>query len=159
MDKTPDAEPVDTGRFSASWRLTFRFDQDGAVELAGQEELPMIAPGSAVPPSSGGQHSGAWVALQDGQGRVLFDRVLHDPFQTRVEVHHPPGPESRVARRESRVVTGRREPGEFEVVVPAMPEATTVAVWSSPLEAGRRNEPAREIGRFDLGTRRARTGR
>jgi hypothetical protein len=143
--ETPGPELVDTRRFPTSWRLTFRFDQDGTVELADQEELPMIAPGSAVPPASGEEYSGAWVSLQDAQGRVLFDRVLHDPFRALVEVHRPPG-------RGSRIVTGRRAPGEFDVVVPAMPGATTVAVWSSPLEAGRRNEPAREIGRFDLRT-------
>jgi hypothetical protein len=80
----------------------------------------MIAPGGAVPPSSGAEYSGAWVALLDGQGRVLFDRALHDPFRALVEVHYSPA-------RGSRVVTGRREAGEFDVVVPDMPGQLPVA--------------------------------
>jgi hypothetical protein len=144
VGETPGYEPVDTRRFPSSWRLTFRYDEDGVVELADRVELPMIAPGSPGPMPSGGEYSGTWVELRDRQGRVLFDRVLHDPFRTMLEVHHPPG-------RRSQVVPGPRQPGEFEVLVPAMAEATTVVVWSSPLQAERRNEAAREVGRFELG--------
>jgi hypothetical protein len=124
--------------------LTFRYDQDGAVELARRQELPMVAPGSPGPITSGGEYSGSWVELQDRQGRVLFERVLHDPFRSMVEVHYPPG-------RKSKVVPGPRQAGEFEVLLPAIPEATTVVVWSSELDAERHNEAAREVGRFDLG--------
>jgi hypothetical protein len=149
VDETPDHEPVDTRRFPSSWRLTFRYDEDGTVELAGQEEVPMVAPGSPGPiRTGGGDYSGSWVELQDQQGRVLFDYVLHDPFRRLLAVHYPPGPSNQV-------VPGPPRPGEFTVVVPALPEATTVVVWSSPLEAERRSEAAREVGRFPLpsGTR------
>jgi hypothetical protein len=143
VDET-EQQPVDTRRFPSSWRLTFRYDEGGVIELADRKDLPMIAPGSPGPMPSGGEYSGSWVELQDQQGRVLFERVLHDPFRTMVEVHYPPG-------RKSKVVPGPRQAGEFEVLVPAMPDATTVVVWSSELDAERRNEAAREVGRFDLG--------
>jgi hypothetical protein len=59
VDGTPDHEPVDTRRFPSSWRLTFRYDEDGTVELAGREEVPMVAPGSpgSSPVSEGGLRS------------------------------------------------------------------------------------------------------
>lgn len=144
MDET-EPQPVDTRRFPSSWRLTFRYDQDGTVELAGRKDLPMIAPGGPGPTASGGEFSGSWVQLQDRQGQVLFERVLHDPFRTMLEVHQPPD-------RRSQAVAGQLRPGEFEVLVPAMPEATTVVVWSSELDAGRRNQAARQVGHFDLGS-------
>jgi hypothetical protein len=144
VDET-EQQPVDTRRFPSSWRLTFRYNEDGAVELADRKDLPMIAPGSPGPTASGGEFSGSWVELQDRQGRVLFERVLHNPFRTMVEVHHPPG-------RRSQAVPGPLQPGEFEVLLPAMPDAAAVVVWSSELDAGRRNEAAREVGRFNLGS-------
>jgi hypothetical protein len=143
MDET-EQQPVDTREFPSSWRLTFRYDEGGVIELADRKDLPMIAPGSPGPTASGEEYSGTWVQLQDQQGRVLFERVLHDPFRTMLEVHYPPG-------RQSKVVPGPRQPGEFEVLVPAMPNAATVVVWSSELDPERRNEAAQEVGRFDLG--------
>lgn len=144
MGEMAENQPLNTRRFPASWRLTFHFDEDGAVELARRQQLPMIAPGSPDPSLTGRDYSGSWVELQDRQGRVLFERVLHNPFRTTVEVHYPPG-------RNSQVVSGPRQAGEFEAVVPVIPEATTVVVWSSELDSERRNEAAREVGRFDLG--------
>ena len=42
----------------------------------------MVAPGSPGPiRTGGGDYSGSWVELQDQQGRVLIDYVLHDPFR------------------------------------------------------------------------------
>ena len=144
MDETPDREPVDTRRFPSSWRLTFRYDEHGTVELADREEVAMVAPGSPGPIRTDGEdYSGSWVELQDQQGRVLFDFVLHDPFRRLLAVHYPPGPANQV-------VPGPPRRGEFTVVVPVMPEATTVVVWSSPLEVERRGEAAREVGRFPL---------
>jgi hypothetical protein len=144
MDERPDHEPVDTRRFPSSWRLTFRYDEAGTIELAGQEAVPMVAPGSPGPiRTGGGDYSGSWVELQDAQGRVLIDYVLHDPFRRLLAVHYPPGPRNQV-------VPGPPHPGEFTVIVPAMPEATTAVVWSSPLEAEGRSEAAREVGRFPL---------
>jgi hypothetical protein len=144
VGETPAYEGVDTRRFPASWRLTFRYDEDGVVELADRQRVPMVAPGSPGPVRTGGTYSGSWVELQDREGRVLFDRVLHDPFRRQVEGYDPPG-------RRARVTPAPRRAGQFAVILPAIPEAATVVVWSSPLEDERRTEAAREVGRFDLG--------
>ena len=144
MDEMAGQERVDTRRFPSSWRLTFHYDENGAVVLAGREDLPMVAPGSPEPVSSRGEYSGTWVELQDSQGRVLFERVLHDPFRAKVELRYPSG-------RRTEAGYGPREPGEFEVLLPAMPDAAAVVVWSSELDAGRRDEAAREVARFSLG--------
>jgi len=73
--------------------LTFRYDEDGTVELADREEVSMVAPGSPGPIRTGGDYSGSWVELQDQQGRVLIDYVLHDPFRRLLAVHTPLVPE------------------------------------------------------------------
>jgi hypothetical protein len=143
VGETTEQQPVDTRRFPTSWRLTFRYDEHGAVELADRKELSMIAPGSPGPTTSGRDYSGSWVELQDRQGRVLFERVVHNPFRTMIEVHDPPG-------RRSQGKPGPLQPGEFEVLLPAIPDAAAVAVWSSELDADRRTQAAREVGRFDL---------
>jgi len=144
VDEIPGQERVDTRRFPSSWRLTFHYDENGAVVLADRDDLPMIAPGSPEPVSSRGEYSGTWVELQDSQGRVLFERVLHDPFRAILELRYP-------SARRTEAVYGPQGPGEFEVLLPAMPDATAVVVWSSELDAGRRNEAAREVARFSLG--------
>jgi hypothetical protein len=85
-----DANSVDTRTYRSSWRLTFRFDGD-QVELASAERVARVAPG-------GTEASGSWVDLVDRRGRVLFRRVLHDPFRTTAE-HHSPDGQIEVVRR------------------------------------------------------------
>jgi hypothetical protein len=129
-----DANSVDTRTYRSSWRLTFRFDGD-QVELASAERVARVAPG-------GTEASGSWVDLVDRRGRVLFRRVLHDPFRTTAE-HHSPDGQIEVVRRPP-------ESGEFQVVVPDMPDGSDVSVWSSPLEPEAALNPAQELGRFRL---------
>jgi hypothetical protein len=131
----------DTPSPAETLRLTFRFEGD-RVELVSRQRVRMIAPPSIGDPPEGGRSSGAWIELQDRQGRTVAYRVLHDPFQTHAEHHSPDG---RIERVERPV-----ESGEFEVLLPAVPEGTAVSLWSSPVEPRLAGEPATEIARFDL---------
>jgi hypothetical protein len=124
-----------------SWRLTFHFDGE-SVELRRAERLPMVAPGVFGEPPRGGERSGAWVEVLDRQGDVLQHRPLSDPFNLRAE-HHSPDGAIEVHYRDP-------EPTDFEVVVPALPDADSVRLWASAMEEGKRLGPARDRGRFAL---------
>lgn len=147
MALKPDEGFIDTRAYRTSWRLTFRFDGE-QIELAGAERIAKVSPGGPVPPPAGTEASGSWVDLVDQGGRVLFRRVLHDPFSTIAE-HHSPDGRIEVVRRPP-------EPGEFQVVVPDMPDGSDVAVWSSPLDPESTLDAARELGRFRLSDRKPR---
>ena len=131
----------DTPTPAETLRLTFRFEGD-RVELVSRQRVQMIAPPSVGDPPEGGKNSGAWVELQDRQGRAVAYSLLHDPFQTHAEHHSPDGRIGLVERPVER--------GEFEVLLPAVPEGAAVSLWSSPLEPRLAGEAASEIARFDL---------
>jgi hypothetical protein len=124
-----------------SWRLTFHFDGE-SVDLRSAERLPMVAPGASGEPPRGGERSGAWAELLDRDGEVLQHRPLSDPFNLRAE-HHSPDGAIEVHYRDP-------EPTDFEVVVPALPEADSVRLWASAMDEQKRLGPARDRGRFPL---------
>jgi hypothetical protein len=121
--------------------LTFRYDGDD-VRLADRRLVRMIAPASVGPPPEAGKQSGSWVELRDDSDRLLFHRVLHDPFETRAD-HHS---------EEGSIEMHTRPPGsgEFDVILPALPNAVTATLWSSPPDPKLAHEPARELARVDL---------
>jgi hypothetical protein len=124
-----------------SWRLTFHFD-GSSVRLRRSERLPMVAPGAVGESPRGGEHGGAWLEVLDAQDRVIFHRLLHDPFALRAEHHSPDG--------RIEVHFRRPEPTNFEVLVPALPGAESVRLWVTPPSQERVEAPAREQGRFTL---------
>ena len=126
-------------------RATFRYDARGKVTLANVAREEMIAPPQVGEPPRAGTHSGTWIELADDKGDVLSHVVLHDPFKLTVEHHSPEG----VIERFERPLRA----GEFDVLLPAMPRATNVAVFSSPLTGRSKTELATEIARFNLDER------
>ena len=126
---------------SETYRLTFRYEGE-RVELVQRELLRMIAPPAVGAPPEHGKSGGTWIELQDQRGQTIAHRVLHDPFERFAE-HHSPGGRIELVERP----LGR---GEFDVLVPALPEAVTVSVWSSPLRGKRQSDVAREIAKFAL---------
>jgi hypothetical protein len=111
-------EPLDTSRFTMTLRVTFEFDAD-RVWVRSKEHIEMIAPPSPVPIRKvpirkGGV--GTVVELRSGQGKTLFQRVVHDPLQTIAERRSSDGGIEAFQRRV--------EQGEFEVLLPLMDEAT-----------------------------------
>ena len=107
--------------------------------------MPHIAPASPIPRPKLGEQRGFWVELQTRKGRTVFHRLVYNPLRTRVEVHSPD--------RQPQIINGPPVPGMFEVLVPEIPEASTVVVCGTPLEPERaRKVEARseELARFDL---------
>ena len=132
---------VDTRKYRSTLQITFAYDGE-RVRLARIERLQGIAPGSPPPAPKVGENSGSWVELRDAQDRLLFYRVLHNPVRYMVEEHLPDG--------RIRAVPGPAEAGTFDVLLPDIPEAASVALFSSPFDMERSGEPAEEIGRFPL---------
>ncbi|MFF7123948.1 hypothetical protein [Streptomyces sp. NPDC008240] len=89
-----------------------------------------------------GERSGSWIELRDGEGNLLYQRVLHLPLRSEVEVAE--GPES--GRMYWRGADAPK--GVFEVVVPAIPGLAVVQLFSSPPEAA--HEVARQVLRVAL---------
>jgi hypothetical protein len=141
MEQTASKQSVDTRRYRTSWRLTFRFDGQ-KVSLARRERLQKVAPGTTSDAPTIGKNSGAWLDVLDRSGQRLFHRLLSDPLRTRAEHHSPDG------RIELHMRTP--EPCEFTVIVPDIPGASDVALYSSPADHERMLDPAREIGRYAL---------
>lgn len=141
MEQVPSKHPVATRGYRTSWRLLFRFDGQG-VSLVRRERLQKIAPGTTPDAPTPGKNSGAWLDVLDHSGQRLFHRLLSDPLRTRAEHHSPDG------RIELHLRTP--EPCEFTVIVPDIPGASDVALYSSPTDHERMLDPAREIGRYSL---------
>jgi hypothetical protein len=138
-------QPIDTRAYRFSWRLRFRFS-GSEVELIDQKRVAMIAPPSIGELPQEGKNSGTWLELRDSDDRTLFVRRLHDPFQTIAEHHSPEGK----IEAATRIPTN----GEFETVVPDMPQLRTAILFSSPTDPKQRHEVAKEIGRFSIGQER-----
>ncbi len=144
MTEQVEIEMANPRKYRYSWRLVFRYDGE-RVELVDRKRVEMIAPPSIGPVPQEGRHSGTWLEIRDANDRLVFVRRLHDPFRTTAEHHSPDG----------KIEVVRRLPvaGEFEAIVPDIPEMNSGVLFSSALSVlkdARSTEPAREIGRFPL---------
>jgi hypothetical protein len=87
--------------------------------------------------------TGFWYELLDANGAVLFRRITSNPMSAHAEVPSPVGDFTR----------GQRDlvAGEFELVTPALPDATTlVIVGTDPFDEGQ-GAPAVALATFNLG--------
>jgi hypothetical protein len=126
-------------------RLTFRSANDG-VELVSVERLEMITPPQPGERPEAGKHGGHWFELRDGRGRALAHRLIDASLLDSVEVHAPDGN----IQREF----GATRSGVFEVLLPDLDSARSVALVGNPLRRSRaapsREEPSSDIASFDL---------
>jgi hypothetical protein len=129
--------------------LRLRFEVDWPqIRLVGRQTLEMRAPPPDVILTEEDARktarkpvlSGYWIELRDGRGRPLYRRVLYDPLGTSLEAPTEDGSWTRV--------TVEQPSNLFSVVVPALPDAHSVALVGSP--PGRPHEPARDLAVFDL---------
>lgn len=126
-------------------RLTFSYrGQD--IELVSTQAVDM-----KIPPADALQwderSSGFWVLLRDAGGQPLYRRITADPIQTSVE-YPSDDPKRPLARQDV-----ASPEGVFVVLVPDLPQARTVALFSSGgagAEQRTTATAAREIATFDL---------
>ncbi|MGZ8711566.1 MAG: hypothetical protein ACXW28_15200 [Thermoanaerobaculia bacterium] len=125
-------------------RLTFSYRGQG-IELVSTQSVDMKVP-SSDPLAWDEKSSGFWVVLRDAGGRPMYRRVTSDPIQTSVEFPSD-DPKRPLARQE---VTSPE--GVFVLLVPDLPQARTVAMFSSSGPSGQERTAvaSREIASFDL---------
>jgi hypothetical protein len=141
MASTNSAIPPMYAHSTQTLRLTFAFNEDN-VRLIRTQSVAMITPPCVTELPKIGTHSGFWVELQDANRVVLFHRVLHNPMRHLAEVHEPD--------RSVRLVTGAPGKGEFEALVPDLPEASRVVLFGSLLDDNRSLQPTKELAIFKL---------
>lgn len=90
--------------------------------------------------------SGFWVELHGRQGRAVYRHVMSNPIEHHAEVPDEEGGFTNVTRKNPR--------GVFFVVVPDLPDAESVVLFSSPLRAEAKLAPAEPVARFPLRARK-----
>lgn len=141
----PPPAPAPSGLPSSkSMRLTFSYDSaDWArggpvVRFVSREDLEMTAPLAADPDDSPQGRAGFWYEVRDAAGRVLYRRGRHLPITVLREV---PGPDDDTLS--ALPIDAPR--GTFELLAPVLPEGASFALFSSPPDPDRLDEPASEI--------------
>lgn len=143
-------------------RLTFSYEgarislvDRQAVDRPTQPSAPLLqqtpreteqaAPGADSERQPRGQ-SGFWIELHGRQGRALYRLVMSNPIAFRAEAPDEGGGFTNVTVENPR--------GQFFVLVPNLPDAESVVVFSSPLGPEARPGPAEPVARFPLRTRK-----
>lgn len=125
-----------------SLRLTFEYE-GRSVRLRDVQPVDAVAP---APPVSARGTGGFALEMRDGEGQLLFRRMLDDPVTGSVEL--PVG--DRDAERPFERVTVEQPSGTFVVMVPAVAASTEVALFDrreGPEEGLKDVQP---LARFDL---------
>lgn len=125
-----------------SLRLTFSYEGSD-VRLVSMKSIEMLSPPSDPIQTQEGQ-AGFWYELRDAEGLTLYRRVIQNPikFASEVRSDNPKRP------LEWRKVIEPR--GDFVLIVPDLPQAKTVKLFSSPLEPEGTLMPASELTHFSL---------
>jgi hypothetical protein len=129
-------------RTKHSLRLTFTYEA-GSVQLNGAQRVAMTPPPSD-PLQAAGDAAGFWVELRDAAGRPLYRRIHQNPV--RFEMEHL----TDEADRPLAWGTVDEPRGVFVLIVPDLPAAQTVLLFSGPLGSESSGKPASELVRFDL---------
>lgn len=125
-----------------SWRLTFRWD-GAQIELINRRQVQMIAPATTGEQPIAGEHAGIWLELRDAADKTLYHRSITRLMGAKAEVFHPDGAMTHHL--------GDPGIGQFEIVVPDLPQAAWLCIVASPFDPDALlHEPAREIARFLL---------
>jgi hypothetical protein len=139
-DKKGSAQRVD--KSNRTLRLTFSYE-GGTVRLVSSQSIEMKPPPAEPEPIKEGQ-AGFWYELVDADGRQLYQRVVHNPIRVEDEIYSSE-PNAAILRRKIEVPRGT-----FELLVPNVPGAHSVILFSSPLEPAESGRPATELARFRL---------
>lgn len=129
-------------RKDSSLRLTFRFE-GGAITLVDRQEVDVAAPPSEnLERHQPERRSGFWVELQARDGRTLYRGVIRHPIRASAEVVAEEGGFT------NQVSVAER--GAFSLLVPNLPEADDLTLYSSPIDRPHLPEPATELMRVPV---------
>lgn len=124
-------------------RLTLSYE-GSSIRLIGRQRIKMVSPPSDDVDVAEQKKTGFWYEVRSSKGEVLFRRVTENPIRLATEIRSD-DPARPLVRQEV-----KEAKGTFILIVPDLPGARTLVLFSSPLEIRARPEPAREIARFDL---------
>ena len=121
-------------------RLTFSYSSKG-IHL---DEIQPVE-GMRSPPTDPIQHgpeAGFWYELRNAKNATLYRQVVHNPMRHEAEVYTEGAPIDRQ--------TMENHADSFTLLVPSLQGATTIVLFSSPLDLATFGAPAEEIARFSL---------
>jgi hypothetical protein len=124
-----------------SLRLIFAYE-GSTVKLISKQNVRIKPPPSDPLEHKQGQ-SGFWYEVRDSHLKVLYRRIMNNPIRTDREFFDN---ETRSLSRQQI----NNPKGIFSVLIPAMPDATSIALFSSPLEQGLEMKWAQEFAVFDI---------
>ena len=124
-------------------RLTFAYE-GGEIRLTDVRDLEkQVRPSAPLPDREDDKgRAGFWVELQTGDGKPLYRQVMNNPVRFHAEVPDGKGG-----------FTNRPIPqprGVFFVIVPELPDADQVVIFSSPLGPEAKPAAAAPVARFPL---------
>lgn len=108
---------ADQAQSGYALRITFAFDGP-ALTLKSVQRVAMRVP-AAPPPPPEGDRIGYWLEVRDAASRLLYHRAVHDPLRRETESYGDG--KGAPLRRHTRA----ERQGEFELIVPDLPEAAT----------------------------------
>jgi len=102
--------------YTHTLRITFAHDGP-KLEIKHVQRVAMRAPAALAPASD--NQAGYWLEVRDGKGALIYHRPIHDPLRHHVESF---GDAPGAPMRRHPATTDQ---GEFEVLVPDLPDAQT----------------------------------
>jgi hypothetical protein len=112
-----------------------------SVALVSAKRIQAISPPSDDVNETG-RTGGSWIELRNGDGKILYRRILHDFFDDSVEI---------MTGRSGEALSWQEASGikkSIVVMVPEMPEADHMAIMSR--DPAGKDEKAIEIARFSV---------
>ena len=120
MSTAPTPGP---GAYTHTLRITFVHDGP-KLEIKRVERVAMRSPGSLSPPA--GNKAGYWLEIRDRNGTLIYHRPIHDPMRRDIESFGE-APGAPMRRHPSAATQG-----EFDVLVPDLPDAATFRLHGPP---------------------------
>ena len=121
-------------------RLTFSYSRKSIHldEIQPLEGLPL----PPTDPIQHGPEAGFWYELRDANNVTLYREVIDNPMRHEAEVYTEGTPIDRRPLEDNA--------DSFTFLVPSLEGVTTIALFSSPLDAATFGAAAEEIARFSL---------
>jgi hypothetical protein len=130
-----------------SLRLTFSYE-GSRVWLVSQQHVEMALPPSDPLPEHG-QRSGFWYEVQNEHGTIFYRRIIYNPIRFEAEIFSN---DSKIPNQRIKIDNPR---GTFQLLLPEIVGADSLVLYSSPLEPEFASQPATELARFSLKSRKS----
>ena len=128
--------------------LTYRQGLPSGQEIALEEieRIDMLVEASDELPKAGSENllSGFWYELQTADGEILYRKITANPIRLWINLPDDEEP-AHIVRHET-----LPEENIFTLLVPYYSEATTVILYSSPLNQFDNAEPAEPLWRIEI---------